>query len=66
MDVLGDEQVVRAVIPLAEAQSFSSDLRSMTQGQGSYEIAPAGFDQVPPQVQMQVIEKFKAEFKEEE
>lgn len=66
MEMMGDEQMIRAVVPLAEAQTFSSDLRSMTQGQGSYEMAPAGYEQVPGQVQAQVVEKFKAEFKEEE
>jgi elongation factor G len=57
MEHSGEEQTIRASIPLAEIQTFSSDLRSMTQGQGSYAIEPAGFEQVPAFVQQQIIEK---------
>ncbi len=65
MDQSGDEQTMRAGIPLAEVQTFSSDLRSMTQGQGTYTMDFAGYDQVPATVQQQVIEQF-ARLKEED
>jgi elongation factor G len=66
MDMLGEEQVVRATIPLAEVQTFSSDLRAMTQGQGSYSMEDAGFDQVPAHVQSQVVAAFAKNVVEEE
>jgi elongation factor G len=61
MDSLGEEQVLRASIPLAEIRSFSADLRSMTQGQGSYSIDPAGYQAVPPPVQADVIAAYQAQ-----
>lgn len=61
MEHAGDEQSIRALIPFAEVQTFSSDLRSMTQGQGSYAMEFAGYEQVPHLVQQQIIDKQKAE-----
>ena len=61
MEQAGDEQTMRAGIPLSEVQTFSSDLRSMTQGQGSYTMDFAGYDPVPANIQAQVIEQFERE-----
>jgi elongation factor G len=61
MDSAGEQQVIRAGIPAAEIQTFSSDLRSMTQGQADYLVEPAGFEQVPPQVQHAVVDKYQKE-----
>ena len=66
MDQVGDDQVLRAEVPLAEIQTFSSDLRSMTQGQGSYTIEFSGYVAVPPQVQAQVVEKYQKDRTEKE
>lgn len=66
MDSSGEEQLLRAVVPLAEIQTFSADLRSMTQGQGSYAVEPAGFTQVPPPVMAQVVEAYQATKKGEQ
>jgi len=59
MEQLEEEQVIRAVVPFAEIQTFSSDLRSMTQGQGNYTMDFASYEQMPNQVQQQVIEAHK-------
>lgn len=66
MDHQGEEQIVRALIPLAEVQTFSSDLRAMTQGQGNYSMEFASYDQVPSQVQQQIIDKYAKEAHGEE
>ncbi len=66
MDHQGEEQIVRALIPLAEVQTFSSDLRAMTQGQGSYSLEFASYDQVPAHVQQQVIAAYAKEAHGEE
>ncbi len=65
MEHAGDEQTIRANIPLAEVQTFSSDLRSMTQGQGSYALDFAGYETVPMNVQQAVIEKYQRDKEEE-
>jgi elongation factor G len=66
MDHAGAEQVLRASLPLAEVQTFSTDLRSMTQGQGSYSMEFSGYEIMPANEQNKIIEKFKALRKDEE
>jgi len=61
MDASGADQVLKATVPLAEVQTFSTDLRSMTQGQGSFSMAFRGYEQVPPQLQQQVIDQWQRE-----
>ena len=61
MDASGSDQVLKASVPLAECQTFSTDLRSMTQGQGSFAMAFQGYEQVPPQIQQQVIDQWQRE-----
>ena len=45
--------------PLAELLNFHSRLKSLTSGQGSYTLALSHHDQVPPNVQRQLIEAYK-------
>jgi elongation factor G len=61
MDASGSDQVLRASVPLAECQTFSTDLRSMTQGQGSFSMSLKGYEAVPPQIQQTVIEQWQRE-----
>ena len=65
VEMLGSEQITRCIVPLAEVQNFSSDLRSMTQDQGSYTMEFAGYEQVPPHVQKQVVEQYQKQQQEE-
>lgn len=64
--VLGMEQrkgksVVTAQAPLAEIQRYGTDLRSMTQGRGVYEIEFSHYEIVPPHVAEGVIAAAKRE-----
>ncbi|MDH7487230.1 MAG: elongation factor G [Anaerolineae bacterium] len=64
--VMGMEQqrgksVVTAQAPLAEIQRYSTDLRSMTQGRGVYEIEFSHYEIVPPHVAESVIAEAKRE-----
>jgi len=47
MDTIGALQIIRANIPLREIQGYSTDLRSMTAGEGSYTYTLADYDIVP-------------------
>jgi elongation factor G len=47
MDALGDVQTVHAEIPLSEVFRYSTDLRSMTQGAGTFTMEFARYDPVP-------------------
>jgi elongation factor G len=47
MDAIGDVQTVHAEIPLSEVFRYSTDLRSMTQGAGTFTMEFARYDPVP-------------------
>lgn len=60
--VLGMEQargngIVTAIVPLAEIQRYATDLRSMTQGRGMYEMEFVRYDIVPAHL----VEQIKAD-----
>jgi len=61
-------QVITAEVPLAEMFRYSSELRSVTGGRGSFEMEFARYDVVPSNVAQKVIaeaQKNKKEEKEE-
>ena len=51
--------VIEAEVPHAEVQRYSQDLRSMTGGRGSYRYEFDHYEQVPQNIQMQVIDVAK-------
>lgn len=55
MDQEGMKSIVRAEVPLAEMQSYSADLRSMTQGRGVYSMTFLRYGKVPGHLQEQII-----------
>ena len=56
MDQLGDLQVVKAQVPLAEVQSYSAELRAMTGGEGFYSMEFSHYDIVPTNLAQPVIQ----------
>jgi elongation factor G len=61
----GDLQVITAKAPLAELTRYAAQLGSITQGQGSYTMEFSHYDQVPGNIQQQIVAK-AAKVKEEE
>ncbi len=55
MDSEGSVSVVSAHVPLAEIQSYSADLRSMTGGRGAFSLKPDRYEAVPQQTAERVI-----------
>jgi elongation factor G len=55
----GGLQVIHASIPLAEVLTYASQLKSMTGGQGSFTMDFKSYEPVPPNVQQQIVEKYK-------
>ena len=47
MDTRGGAQVIRAKVPLAEMFGYSTTLRSMTQGRGTYSMEFSHYEEVP-------------------
>jgi elongation factor G len=61
----GRKMVIKATVPLAEMVTYTQDLRSMTQGRGSYELTFSHHERVPGEIQTEIAEE-AAKRKEEE
>jgi len=48
--VHGSVRIVDARVPLVELFGYSSDIRSLTAGRGSFTMEPLSYEQVPDQV----------------
>jgi elongation factor G len=48
-------------VPLAEVQRYSSDLRSITQGRGSFKMEFDHYGEVPAHIAQKVIEDHQKE-----
>ena len=51
--------LIEAEVPLAEVQRYAQDLRSVSQGRGSYSLEFDHYDQVPANLEPKVIEDAK-------
>lgn len=54
-------ETVNAEIPLAEMSKYATELRSMTQGRGLFEMEFSRYEQVPATVANEIIAKYQAE-----
>ncbi len=59
MDTQGNYQVIKARTPLAELDKYSTSLRSITQGRGSYTGKFAEYSPVPGEIQKKLAETYK-------
>ena len=50
-----------AEVPMSEMFRYAIDLRSMTQGRGSFVLDFERYEQTPPQIAQKIIEEYKAE-----
>ncbi|MCL1850689.1 MAG: elongation factor G [Bacteroidetes bacterium] len=66
MDSDGEFQNIRAKVPLAEMNKYSTTLSSITSGRASYGMKFAEYQQVPADVQNEIIKKYEEENKEED
>jgi elongation factor G len=66
MDSLGDMQVVKAQVPLAEVQSYSTQLRGLTGGEGYYSVELSHYDIVPGNIAQAVIANSQKDRQEKE
>ncbi len=66
MDSEGNFQKIKAKVPLAEMNKFSTTLSSLTSGRGMYGMKYAEYQQVPADVQDKLLKAYEAEQEEEE
>jgi len=57
----GGTSIIEAEVPLAEVQRYASDLRSVTQGRGAFELEFDHYGELPPQIAQRVIDAHKRE-----
>ena len=57
--------IVEAEVPLSEVQRYAQDMRSLTQGRGSYRLEFDHYEPVPVNIQQKVIDEAK-QMREEE
>ena len=62
MEPAGDgKQTVEAEVPMAEMHDFTTFIRQVTQGRGSFTFAFERYEEAPQNVAQKVIEEAKAE-----
>ncbi|KFD42201.1 elongation factor G [Peptococcaceae bacterium SCADC1_2_3] len=59
MESTGNKTVVKATAPLAELTHYAIDLKSMTQGRGSFEMKFNSYEEVPARLAEEIIKKAK-------
>ena len=63
MNPSGDINIIDAQVPLAEVLRYAIDLKSMTQGRGTYTMEFSHYEEVPAQISQRIIAQ-KAEEKD--
>jgi elongation factor G len=56
-DLNGGAKLVRAIVPLASMFGYTNDIRSMSQGRAASTMELAQYEEVPPNVAQEIIEK---------
>ena len=61
MEPDGKHQVIKAQVPMAEMFRYAIDLRSMTQGRGSFGMKFSHYEEVPTQIAEQIVAERRKE-----
>jgi len=61
MEAEGRYQKIKAYVPLAELYRYSSTLRSITKGRGTFTMKFDHYDEVPREISQKIVEELKKE-----
>jgi elongation factor G len=61
MDTWGNNQVIKAQVPMSEMLNYQSTLNSITAARGSFHMHFSHYDPLPPQLAQKVVEQARAE-----
>ena len=61
MDSKGKNQIVKALVPMAEVLTYAPDIRSMTGGRGNFTMKFVQYDEVPIQLAQKIIDAANSE-----
>ncbi|MEO7905059.1 MAG: elongation factor G, partial [Candidatus Saccharimonadales bacterium] len=56
-DLMGGAKLIKAFVPLASMFGYTNDIRSMSQGRAASTMELAQYEEVPPHVAQEIIEK---------
>lgn len=56
-DLMGGAKLIKAVVPLANMFGYTGDIRSMSQGRAASTMELAHYEEVPPNVAQEIVEK---------
>jgi len=65
MDQVGELQVIRAEIPMAEVTRYSTELKSITGGEGTFTLEMSHYAPVPAHVQQEIVARRQSERKQD-
>jgi elongation factor G len=57
----GNQQKIKAQVPMAEMLDYQSKLNSITAARGSYHMQFSHYDQVPGQIAQKIVEQARAD-----
>jgi elongation factor G len=66
MDADRNYQIIRARVPLAEMDRYSTSLSSLTSGRGTFTMEYAEYAQVPTDVQTKLLKAYEESKKDED
>jgi len=66
VEAKGSNQIIRALVPMAEILRYAPDLRSMTGGRGTFTIEFSHYEEVPAHLAQKIIEEARKERGQEE
>ena len=61
---VGGQVTIRADLPLSSLSDYHTELKSLTQGQGSYTMEFSHYDPVPSSVQQELVKAYKSKDEE--
>ena len=64
MTPMGNATTIRAIVPLSEMFGYATDVRSMTQGRGSFTMTFSHYEEVPGHAMQKIVEERKKELVE--
>ena len=59
VDAKGHNQIIQASVPMAEILTYAPDLRSMTSGRGTFEMAFSHYEEVPHHLTDKIVHESK-------
>jgi elongation factor G len=61
MEMRGNQQVIKAQVPMSEMLNYQSTLNSITAARGTYHMQFSHYDTVPGQIAQKIVEQARAE-----